>query len=69
MNSDDRLTKLEEALTHQHALVEDLNAIVTAQAGQIAILERRVHMLLQHAAESEAGQMAAPDVNQPPPHY
>jgi len=67
---DQRLTKVEELAAHQQVVMDDLNAVVTDQAKRIAVLERRVQMLLQAAAAAEAdGQLTAPPIDQPPPHY
>ena len=67
---DKRLTQLEEAIAHQQAVVDDLNAVITDQAARLAVVERRVQMLLQAAAQAEAdGQLPAPPANQRPPHY
>lgn len=68
--TDERITRLEEHLAHQSALVEELNEIVTEQRGEIDTLNRRMTMLMQRAAEQEADQMAAAPVSdQRPPHY
>ncbi len=68
--SDPRLTRLEEALTHQAALTEELNTVVTAQARQIEVMERRIALLMKRAAEVEADQMSgAPLADQKPPHW
>ena len=66
----DRITRLEEAIAHQSALVEELNEVVTGQAKEIDRLNRRVVMLMKRAAEQEAeGQAGAPLADQPPPHW
>ncbi len=44
--NEDRITRLEEALVHQSALVEELNEVVTGQANEIDWLNRRVAMLM-----------------------
>jgi SlyX protein len=67
---DQRLTHLEELFAHQQAVVDDLNTVVTDQAARIAVLERRIRMLMEAAAAAEAdGQQAAPLADQRPPHY
>jgi len=66
----DRLTELEEHHTHQAATLEELNGVVTAQAEQIARLERRVRLLMERAAQMEAeGLSGAPMADQKPPHW
>jgi len=68
--NEDRITRLEEALAHQSALVEELNEVVTGQATEIDLLNRRVVMLMKRAAEQEAeGASGAPLADQPPPHW
>ena len=58
---------LEERIAHLTRSVEDLSDVVARQAGEIAALERRVGMLLERAAQAEAG--AAPPADRPPPHW
>ncbi|MHA3977805.1 SlyX family protein [Halovulum sp. GXIMD14794] len=68
MTQDDRLTRLEEMLTHQAATIEDLSEIVRSQADRIDILERRVQQLRERAAQAEAegGHVYG---DERPPHY
>lgn len=64
------VTRLEEALAEAMRTVDDLNEVVTDQAARIDVLERRVALLLQRAAEQEADQLsAAPLADQKPPHW
>ena len=66
----DRLTTLEEHASHHAATLEELNAVVTAQAAQIDRLERRVRLLMERAAQMEADTMSgAPLADQKPPHW
>ena len=68
--SEDRITRLEETLAHQGTLVEELNEVVTGQATEIDLLNRRVSMLMQRAAEQEADNLSgAPLADQKPPHW
>jgi SlyX protein len=68
--SEDRITRLEEAIAHQSTLVEELNEVVTGQATEIDLLNRRVAMLMQRAAEQEADNLSgAPLADQKPPHW
>ena len=68
--SEDRITRLEETLAHQSALLEELNEVVTGQATEIDLLNRRVAMLMQRAAEQEADNSSgAPLADQRPPHW
>ncbi len=66
----DRLTNLEEHSTHQAAALEEISAVVAAQAEQIARLERRVRLLMERAAQLEADTLpSAPLADQTPPHW
>lgn len=68
--TEDRTTRLEEALAHQSALLEELNDVITSQASEIDLLNRRVAMLMQRAAEQEADNLSgAPLADQRPPHW
>lgn len=68
--SEDRITRLEETLAHQSALLEELNEVVTGQATEVDLLNRRVAMLMQRAAEQEADNSSgAPLADQKPPHW
>jgi len=66
----DRLTSLEEHASHQATMLDELNAVVTAQAQQIDLLERRVRLLMERAAQMEADTLSgAPLADQKPPHW
>lgn len=68
--TEDRITRLEEALAHQSTVVEELNEVVTGQAAEIDQLNRRVAKLMQRAAEQEADSLSgAPLADQRPPHW
>lgn len=60
----------EERIAHLTRTVDDLSEVVAAQARQIDVLERRVAMLMQRAAEAEveAGG-TVPLADQRPPHW
>ena len=69
-NNESRLTSLEEHLAHQSTLVEELNEVIVEQRKEIDLLNRRVSMLMQRAAEQEADSMSgAPLADQRPPHW
>ena len=66
----DRLTELEIALTHQEALLEELNDVVRAQADALDLLRARVERLTARIAAAEAALPGeAPEANRPPPHW
>jgi len=68
--SDARIEKLEEQAAHQARLVDELNEVVTRQADQIALLERRMRMVMERLAAEEAGiDGSVPLADQKPPHW
>ena len=68
--SDTRITNLEEKTAHLERTVDELNAVVAAQAGEIELLTRRVHMLMERMAEvSLADEGSIPLADQKPPHW
>lgn len=61
---------LEEQIAHLTRTVDDLSEVVTRQEREIALLTRRVQLLLEREAEREqdqGGSIALGD--QPPPHW
>ena len=62
-----RLDQIESHLAHQDRTVEELNAVVLAQRGEIERLTRRVEALVSRVASVEE-QAPLPE-NGPPPHY
>ena len=61
---------IEERIAHLTRAVDDLSDVVARQAGEIAVLERRVRMLMERAAEAEAaGGSSVPLADQRPPHW
>ncbi len=66
----DRMDRLEEQLAHQSALMDELNQVVTTQASQIDILQRRITLLMKRAAEQESDSISGvPVQDQKPPHW
>ncbi|SIS84482.1 SlyX family protein [Phaeovulum vinaykumarii] len=65
-----RIEKLEEALAHALRLGEDLSAEVARQEAEITRLARRVHLLMERAAEAEMNAGGTvPLADQRPPHW
>ena len=61
---------IEEQLAHLTRTVDDLNEIVTAQQSEIALLTRRVQVLMEREAERErAGGGSYVFTDEKPPHY
>nr|WP_238941403.1 SlyX family protein [Jannaschia sp. Os4] len=49
--------------------VDDLSAVVHRQAGEIAVLERRVRMLMERVAEGDEAGGSVVLGDERPPHY
>lgn len=61
---------LEETIAHLTRTLDEVSDEVARQARRIEVLERRVQLLLEHAAEAEAAaQGAGPAANVRPPHW
>ncbi len=68
--SEERLTRLEISNAELTRMVEDLNEVVTRQAGEIETLTRRVEMMMQRlAAEEYNSGNTVPLADQKPPHW
>lgn len=65
----DQTQALEEKVAHLMRAVDDLSEVVARQTGEIAVLERRVRLLMERAAEAEAAMGEAPAANARPPHW
>jgi len=59
----------EERLAHLIRAIDDLSDIVARQEREIAVLTRRVEMLMQREGEREAGGGALPLGDERPPHW
>ncbi len=67
--SEDRVG-LEEQVAHLTRAMDDLSEVVARQDAEIAVLVRRVEMLMTREAEREVGTGgAAPLTDQRPPHW
>lgn len=66
---DSRLTDMEIQLTHQTKTIDELSDVVAQQGREIARLERKVALLLERAAEEEAGAGGVVLADQKPPHW
>lgn len=63
-------TAYEERLAHLARTVEDLSDVVARQDKEIAVLTRRVEMLMQREAEREVDASGSvPMADQKPPHW
>lgn len=67
---ENRITDLQETAAHLTREVEDLSAIVAKQADEIALLTRKVQLLMEREAQREASEGAAVIMgDERPPHY
>lgn len=68
--SPDDLMRLEEKLAHLDRVVSDLSEVVARQDGEISLLQHRVRLLMERAAEREVAEGGTiPLADQRPPHY
>lgn len=68
--SDARIIELEEQAAHLGRNLEELSDVVATQAQEIAVLTRRVRMLMERMAEHDlASGDTAPLADQLPPHW
>lgn len=69
-NDPDRLARIEEALAHLTRLGDELSEVVARQEGELALLRRRVGLLMDREAEREAEAGGTiPLADQRPPHW
>jgi len=64
------MTEHEERIAHLERAVDDLSETVARQDREIAVLTRRVQMLMEREAERESGQDGGVFIgDERPPHY
>ena len=63
------VTRYEEELAHLRRTVDELSDVVARQEREIAVLARRVGLLLEREAEREAEGGTIPLADQKPPHW
>lgn len=65
------ITQLEEQLAHLTKAVDDMSDVVARQDAEIAVLTRRVEMLMSREAEREVDGSSGsiPIADQKPPHW
>ena len=61
---EERQIDFEMRLMHQEKLLEQLNEVVTTQAGDIQRLQREIKRLKEQVMQGPTE-----DVDEPPPHY
>ncbi|MCZ0962720.1 SlyX family protein [Paracoccus benzoatiresistens] len=65
-----RIQQLEETLAHMTRVTDDLHEVIARQDADIALLTRRVEMLMRFAAEQQAhAEGSIPLADQRPPHW
>ena len=64
------MEKLEEQIAHLMKTVEDLSDVIARQDTEIALLQRRVQMLLEREADRESSGGGGVVIgDERPPHY
>lgn len=67
---ENRIDTLEIAIAHLGQVIDELSDVATGQADEIAVLTRRVQLLMERLADEEvASGDAAPLGDQKPPHW
>ena len=67
---ENRITDLEETAAHLTKTVDELSDIIARQDGEIALLTRKVLLLMEREAQREASEGAAVVTgDERPPHY
>jgi SlyX protein len=67
---DKRLNRAEEEIAHLRKTVDDLSDVVARQTREIEVINRRLGLLMQRAAETEAEAAGSiPLADQKPPHW
>lgn len=70
MADENRLIALEEQITHQGVVIEDLSDLLRSQGQEIDRLKARIEMLMRRAADSESAvDGSIPLADQTPPHW
>jgi SlyX protein len=65
-----RIQQLEETLAHLIRVTDELHDVIARQDAEIALLTRRVEMLMRFASEQQAdAEGTIPLADQRPPHY
>lgn len=66
----DDIMKLQETVAHLTRVVEDLSDVVARQEDEIAVLNRRMQMVMTREAEREVAEGGTvPLGDQKPPHW
>lgn len=64
------MSEHEERIAHLERAIDDLSAAVARQDSEIAVLMRRVQMLMEREAERESGQDGGVFIgDERPPHW
>jgi SlyX protein len=64
-----RFIEIETKLAHQEDLMNELNAVVTDQQGQISRLEELCRSLISRLRSLGEGESASSPEDERPPHY
>lgn len=69
MTDTSRLDALEIRITHQDAVIDDLNKMITAQWKEVDRLTREILKLEDRLATAEMSMGSDPSDEPPPPHW
>jgi SlyX protein len=66
----DRITALEEQIAHLSRVTDDLSDIIARQEGEIAVMKRRMAMVMEREASRELAEGGSvPMADERPPHW
>ena len=64
-----RIIDLEIRLTHQEAMLQELNDVLVQQQKTITLLHKEIELLKQRLRESTPSNIVDASQETPPPHY
>lgn len=67
--SEQRFIEIETKISHQEALLEDLNQVICKQQETINLLEKKIAALIERFRETTGGNSGGLAGNEKPPHY
>ncbi len=66
----DRITELEESVTHLTRMLDELSEVIARQDSEIALMAHRIRLLMERAGEQElAAGGTVPLADEKPPHW
>jgi SlyX protein len=67
--SEQRLIEIETKISHQEALLEDLNQVICRQQETIDLIETKLKALIERFREGAGSNVEIASGNEKPPHY